>query len=332
MSFILYRVFFGPWVIIREGYKPLLTLLAMFIIGTFIYGYFEGLSALVALFASVSTVTIIGLYAPNNGNFTTMNKTEAILVMGLIIASVTAGASFFNSMVSVTADKTRFKREATKRLVSKLKAHVIVYGYTHMGKYVDDKLDEIGSDYVVISRDAAVVQDLLDKNVFAVLETQTNPIEALQTAGIDKASKVIVTDVNDSDNIRFILTARKLRPDIKIHTVVHDPSLVETAKDAGANVVIPASVAVGRLLAFSEDSLGVLLSKNVFEFRIDKSSSLIGKGLQEISKHAKIAGVERGGDIVGNFFDSSFTLKSGDTLLIVGDHSKLRKFEEVKGH
>ena len=30
-----------------------------------------------------------------------------------------------------------------------------------MGKYVDDKLDEIGSDYVVISRDANVVQELL---------------------------------------------------------------------------------------------------------------------------------------------------------------------------
>ena len=335
LSFILFRIFFGPWVFIREGYKPLLTLLAMFIIGTFIYGYFEGLSALVALFASVSTVTIIGLYAPNNGNFTTMNKTEAILVMGLIIASVTAGASFFNSMVGVTANKTRFKEEATKRLVSRLKNHIIVYGYTHMGKYVDDKLDEIGSDYVVISRDANVVQDLLNDNVFAVLETQTNPIKALQTAGIDKASKVIVTDVNDSDNLRFILTTRKLRPDIKIHTVVHDPSLVETAKDAGANVVIPASVAVGRLLAFSGDSIGVLFSgkigPQVFEFRINKSSSLIGKRLQEVSKHAKIAGVERGGDIVGNFFDGSFTLKEGDTLLIVGDHSNLRKFEEGKG-
>ena len=74
----------------------------------------------------------------------------------------------------------------------------------------------------------------MKNDFFVVLENETDIIGALKSAGIEKASLVIVSDVNDSDNLRFILTARKLRPDIKIHAVVHDPSLTEMAKDCGS--------------------------------------------------------------------------------------------------
>jgi len=329
-------MFYGPLAFVRAGYSQLLMLLCMFIFGTFVFSHYEGLPGLLALFASVSTVTTIGLFTPNNGNVFAMNRNEVIMVIVLMIVSVGSGASLLQSTISV-ATSEHGRAEAKKRLVRRLKKHIIVYGYNHMGKYVDEKLDEIGFDYVVISRDANVVQDLTNDNVFAVLETQTDPIKALKSAGIDKASKIIVADTNDSENIRFILTARKLRPDIKIHTVVQDPSLIETAKDAGADVVIPSSVAVGKLLAFSagsEDYVGVLSLKrgtatqSISEFRIKASSPLIGKRLQEVAEHAKIVGVERRGTIVGKIFDGTFTLKENDTLLIIDDPSNLTKFEE----
>ena len=316
----------------------MLVLLFLFLIGTLIFGYFEQLPPLVALFASVSTVTIIGLFAPNNGNFTTMNKTEGILVMGLILASVTSGASVIQGLVSVAGKDV--KEEATKRLVSKLNGHIIVYGYDHMGKYVTDHLEKIGYDYVVISRNPDVCNELLSRNIFAVLESKTAPIEALQSAGIDKASLVIVTDINDSDNLRFVLTARKLRPDVRIHTVVNDPSLVETARDAGANVVIPSSVAVGQLLAFSagsKDLAGVVFSEKmgtqgITEFMIRESSPLIGKKLQEVAKLAKVAGVLHDGKVDSTIFGGSFTLGVGDLLLVIGDTSNLKKFKREKAN
>lgn len=337
LSFLLYRMLYGPLSFVRAGYSQLLMLLCMFIFGTFVFSHYEGLPSLLALFASVSTVTTIGLFTPNNGNVFAMNRNEVIMVIVLMIISVASGASLLQSTISV-ASSERGRAEAKKRLLKRLKKHIIVYGYNHMGKYVDEKLDEIGFDYVVISRDANVVQDLTNDNVFAVLETQTDPIKALKSAGIDKASKIIVADTNDSENIRFILTARKLRPDIKIHTVVQDPSLVETAKDAGADLIIPSSVAVGRLLAFSagaEDYAGMVFLKGegsrgllISEFRINTSSPLIGKRLQQVAEHAKIVGVERGGTIVGKIFDGSFTLKENDTLLVIDGPSNLRKFEE----
>jgi len=322
---------YAPWIYLRAVYRQLLGLLFLFIIGTLIFGYFEQLPPLVALFASVSTVTIIGLFTPNNGNFNTMNRTEAILVMGLILASVTMGASVIQGLVGVTP--TDVKEEATKRLVSKLKNHIIVYGYEYMGKYVTDRLEKMGYDYVVISRNAEVCSELLSRKLFAVFESKTDPISALKTAGLDSASLVIVTDVNDSDNLRFILTARKLRPDIRIHTVVNDPSLIETAKDAGANLAIASTVAVGELLAFTAEKkelTGLTFSEkwgshSITGFMVPEPSPLIGRRLQDVAKELGVAGVLRDGKVDESSFGGNFILRKGDTLLIIGDISPLKK-------
>ena len=55
-----------------------------------------------------------------------------------------------------------------------------------------------------------------------------------------------------------------MRPDIRIICVVHDQGLIETAKNAGADMVIPSSITVGHLLALSavtKDLVGVVFSR-----------------------------------------------------------------------
>jgi len=332
LSFTLYRLFYGPVAFIRLGYRQLLILLAMFIFGTILYAYYDGLSALIALFASVSTVTIIGLYAPNNGNFTTMKSGEAILVMVLILVSITSGASLFQSTVSM-ASSERGRVDAKNRLIKRLKNHIIVYGYSHMGKYITEQLEEIGYDYVIITRIPDVYNELLRKDLFVILETETDIVGALNRAGIESASLVIVADINDSDNMRFILTTRKLRPDIKIHTVVHDPSMTEMAKDAGANVVIAATSAIGDLLAFSADNKDIVdaaLAQGIVKYTIHAHSTMIGKKLYEVAKTEKIVGALRHGKFDSNVFDGTFTLQEGDTLLVIGNRTNIIEHLETR--
>jgi Trk K+ transport system NAD-binding subunit len=111
--------------------------------------------------------------------------------------------------------------------------------------------------------------------------------------------------------------------------------LIETAKNAGADMVVPASVTVGHLLALSavtKDLVGVVLSekigtKEIAEFSIFKSSKLIGRGLQEVSKFAVVIGVLRDNIVVADIFDAAFTLKENDTLLVLGDPGNLQTIE-----
>jgi Trk-type K+ transport system membrane component len=72
----------------------------MFIFGAVIFSVFEHLPPLDAMLASVSTITTIGLYVPNGGNFLTLNRTEATLLILMIIVSVGAGASIVQSTVN----------------------------------------------------------------------------------------------------------------------------------------------------------------------------------------------------------------------------------------
>jgi len=184
----------------------------------------------------------------------------------------------------------------------------------------------------VITKNLNVYNELINSDVLAVLETEGDAIKTLKSAQIDKASVVVVTDVNDSDNQLLILSARKLRHDVKILTIVHEPSLMEMAKSAGADVVIPSSITLGHLLAFAAvtpDPVGLINSEKIgkegiAEFSIAGSTRLVGAKLQDAAKLATIAGVERDGVIVRSIFDENFTLKEGDTLLVIGDPSNLR--------
>ncbi|MGD0995299.1 MAG: NAD-binding protein [Candidatus Bathyarchaeia archaeon] len=335
-SFIFYQALYGPFVFVKAIYSQIILLGLMFVWGAAIFSYFGHLPVLSSLLASVSTITTIGLCVPNGGNFVTMNHVEIVLLIIMIITSVGAGASIVQSSVNTVVNGDLGKGEAEKTLIKKLKKHVIVFGYSHLGRYVVEKLGDLGFDYVVLTRDPNIYHELLKKDIFAVLEYETQPMTSLKAAGIDHAAIVIVAHDKDPDNMLVILSARKLRPDIRIISVVHDQSLIETAKNAGADMVIPSSVTVGHLLALSavtKDLVGVVFSEKIgtqeiAEFSIFKASKLVGKGLQEISKFATVIGVVRDTKVVTNIFDPSFRLKENDTLLVLGDPANLLTLEE----
>ncbi len=79
LSFALYGAFYGPGVFLRVAYRQLAILTSMFIAGAAIFAYYGGLSPIPALLASVSTITTIGLYTPNGGDFGTINPPRCSL-------------------------------------------------------------------------------------------------------------------------------------------------------------------------------------------------------------------------------------------------------------
>jgi Trk K+ transport system NAD-binding subunit len=336
LTFLFYQSIYGPVVFFKAIYRQLVILLGMFLWGAVIFSYHGHLPLLSSLLASVSTITTIGLYVPNNGNFITMPGGQAVLLIIMIIVSVGAGTSILQGAVSTIVNGDLAKAEADKKMITRLKNHVIVFGYSHLGRHVAQKLDDIGLDYVVLTRDPNLYHELVRKGMFAVLEFETHPTDALKQAGIDQASTIVVAHSEDPANMLVVLNARKLRQDIRIITVIHDEELVETAKNAGADMVIPSSVTVGHLLALSavtKDLVGVVFSekigtKEIAQFSIFRSSPLIGKGLQEVSKFATVIGVVRDDLVIKDTYNPSFTLRENDTLLVLGDPANLLKLEE----
>jgi voltage-gated potassium channel len=336
LSFLFYHALYGPFAFLKAVYRQLIVLGIMFVWGSAIYSVYESIPPLNALLASVSTITTIGFYVPNGGNFLTMNSQESVLLIIMIVISVGAGASILQSSINTIVKGDLAKIQVQKKLIHKLDQHVIVLGYTHWGRYVHEKLEELGLDNVIVTQDPHTYDELMRKNVFVVFEQATQPMAALNSAGIDRASIVVCAHQKDSDNMLSILSARKLRPHIRIVSVVHDSILAETAKNAGADMVIPSSVTVGHLLALSavtNNLVGVVFSerigtKQIAEFSVFKSSPLIGKTLAEIADKITIIGLVRDGKVVKNIFDHSLVIKEDDTLLVFGDPSCANWLEE----
>ncbi len=326
---------YAPAFLLKALYKQLFIMAGMFGLGAWIFVYYEGLSPLDALYASVSTITTIGLYVPRGGNLSLMPAIEIILLIVTIIVSVGAAASFLQGTVNAVVNGNLARGEAERSLIKRMKNHVIVFGFAHLGRYVTDNLGELGIDYVVVTHDPTVYESLVKKKVMAVLEHENRPIVALKEAGIETASTLIAAHEKDPENMLITLSARRLKPGIRIISVVHDEQLMDTAKNAGADVTIPSSVSVGHLLALSavtRDLVGIVFSekvgtKEIAQFSVFKSSKLVGKKLQDLTQFAHVIGIVRNQVLIQNVFDPDLRIKEDDTLLVFGDPAGLHEIE-----
>jgi voltage-gated potassium channel len=339
LSFVLYEAFYGPLIFLRVAYRQLAILAAMFIAGGAIFAYYDGLSPIPALLASVSTITTIGLYTPNGGNFGTINHTEALLLIIMIIVSVGSAASLLQTTVGAFMSGDLTKEKIEEKLIEHQKNHVIVFGYGDLGRNVVEELQQQSLDCVVVTTDAELYSNLIKNKTPAVLEHQAKPIEALERAGVRRAGMLIVAHQRDADNMMITLSARRLRPDLRVVMVVHDPDLIDAAKSAGADMVISSSQTVSHLLALaaaSKDLVGVVVSpelgeKQIVRFKVSKSSKLMGKGLHEVSGLTTVIQVLRAGAVIPSLFDPTLRLAEGDTLLILGDQASVGQFEAQAG-
>jgi voltage-gated potassium channel len=319
----------------RVIYRQLIVLSVMFAAGAAVFSYYQHLPPLPSALASVSTITTIGLYVPNGGNFTTLNSTEAGLLIILIIVSVGAAASLLQGTVSAVVSGDLARGEAERKLIQRMKGHVIVFGYSHLGRYVADKLGELGLDCVVVTRDPALYESLTKRKRLAVLEQENRPVVSLKEANIESAATLVTAHDKDPDNMLIILSARRLKPKIRIISVVHDDQMVDTAKDAGADVVISSSLSVGHLLALSattKDLVGIVFServgtKEIAQFSVFRSSKLIGLGLQDLTRLAHVVGLVRNDELIRNVFDPALRIQEDDTLLVFGDPAGLNELE-----
>ena len=145
LSFVFYQSIYGPFVFLRAIYRQFILLGIMLAIGAAIFSFYDNIQPLEALLASVSTITTIGFYIPHGNNFLTMNPWESVLLIIMILISVGAGASILQSSINTIVKGDLAKSLAEKKLLQKLKQHVIVLGYTHWGRYVTEKLEELGT-------------------------------------------------------------------------------------------------------------------------------------------------------------------------------------------
>ena len=125
--------------------------------------------------------------------------------------------------------------------------HVVVCGYSVVGKFVARHLDELDAPYIVIDNSNKHVQEALNNNIEAYLG-DASKLSILDAIHIEKASSVIVT-LDNIDKKRLVCEAI-LKHTKDVNLIVKVISLEEKnkLKDLDINVVVDGKLEVARVL------------------------------------------------------------------------------------
>jgi len=242
-----------------------------------------------SLYMTVITVTAVGYNEvfPLSGPGRVL--TSFILFGG--ITGIGLWIAFLTSFVVEEDLAHAFRRRRVQKRISKMKNHVIVCGAGRTGSQVVEELLAAGEEFVVVERDRAKAQQLLELLPDLVLiEGDATVDHFLEEAGIHQARGLIACLSADTDNLFVCLTARDLRKDLEIVARAYEEASVPKLYRAGANhVVSPNASGAIRMASFMirpsvVSFLDVAtrspdLSLRLEQETVDGSSPLAGKTL-----------------------------------------------------
>lgn len=127
--------------------------------------------------------------------------------------------------------------------------HVLLLGY---GELTEPLLGELDGQvpFIVVTADQDRASALADRGL-NVLTADPSDEESLARAGLDRARAVVAATNDDAEDALSVLTARQLRPDVRIVAAATERDNVAKLKRAGADTVISPATLGGHLLARS---------------------------------------------------------------------------------
>ena len=326
---------YGPFAILRQIRVQLTLIAAMFGFGTIVFMHYQHLSPLAAFTGSVSTITTIGLYAPN---ITAMPPLEQVIMVVIFIVSVGLAASLVQSIVTTAVSREILREQLVIKRVSRLSGHVIVAGDGRLAEHTTKWLVNIGVDHVVLTPNRELVRQLIHTGRLSIYGLPERAHEALRTACVNRASVLVCVFEDDGDNLLFAMNARKLNPKLRVLMSAHDKSIAESAQTSDVDMTLPIMDIASQVLAqasYSEEVVGVGFRKGVngeypvySEFQVEAG----GVGLEELSKDTPIIMMQRGNQLLLNP-PANTVLKRGDIIYTYTEtHSKIRDLRERLKH
>ncbi|HEX9937181.1 MAG TPA: potassium channel protein [Longimicrobium sp.] len=191
------------------------------------------------LYMTVITLTTVGYSEIFD---ITHNPAARWFTMLLILFGI-GGAGYFLSTVTAFIFEGQlhdvFWRRRMTTEISRLSGHLIVCGSDETAIYAVQELLQVKRDAVLVCDDPGRVAALREQ--FPTLPiTVGDPTadEVLASAGIARASGILVCTRSDKDNLIVTLTARQLNPAIRIVSRVEDVTTTGKVRNVGANAVV----------------------------------------------------------------------------------------------
>ena len=333
-----YRSYLKVWT------APLSLLIFLFFFGALGYRITEGWDWGDCLWMVLITITTIGF-----------GEVEALSSTGRIITFLIIGGGLF--VVQITLKRfiqlseqgyfLRLEELRLRRLIRKMKNHVIVCGYGRTGEEIADQLKLEKISTLIIEIDPTRKNEAEEKGFNVLMEDATMD-ETLLQAGIKECRSLVVTLPSDAANLYVVLSAKALNNDCRLIARSATEEAANKLKLAGANAVVSPYVAAGRTMAASAlrpiavDFMDLLAGSGceIEEFRLTQNIGKIKSITNQLGEKvdfgklggAKLLATKVAGRLIGNP-NENLTLSPGMVLIFLGSQQQLDsirdKFREV---
>tara|TARA_Y100001968_G_scaffold217938_1_gene200560 strand:+ start:38212 stop:38958 length:747 start_codon:yes stop_codon:yes gene_type:complete len=228
-----------PWLI------SFLALIILFFLGALGYRLTEGWDWGDCLWMVLITITTIGFGEVETLSAAGRIVTFLIIGGGLVVIQLTlqrfvrlSESGYFRRM-----EELRFRR-----VLNRMKNHVIICGYGRVGKEIALQLQEKDIPILVIETDP-LVKNKAESRGINVLEADATLDQTLLLAGIKQCRSLVVTLPSDAANLYVVLSAKGITESCRLIARAASEEAYNKLKLAGANVVISPYVAAGKSMA-----------------------------------------------------------------------------------
>ena len=281
----------------------------------------DEISFLDAMYYASVTVTTTGY-----GDITAVERGSRLATVVLITpARILFLILVVGTTVEVLTDQTR-QNILTRRWRQRVKDHIVICGFGATGQSAASELLSRGAergDIVVVDTDVAVIEHAR-RGGFVAVHGDATRNEVLVQASISRARAVVVTPNRDDTAVLVTLTVRERNPSSHIVAGVREKENLHLLRQGGADEVIDATAAVGRMLGLATYSPGAV---RVLDDLIDSSSGLelvemaptVTDGTASVPPGATlVAAIRNGRRIPGGRLDVA-KLQPTDRLVVLRD-------------
>lgn len=317
----------------------LVILAAVVFTGTAGYMVIEGWDLLDALYMTVITLSSVGYREVHDLSHHGRMFTIVLIIggVGTVAYALSAGAK----IILEGELEELFGRKRLEKKIKELKEHYIICGFGRMGKIICRELSGKGIPFIVIEKSPLTRQE---KTELLVFEGDATKDEVLKEVGIDKARGLISVLPTDAENLFVVLSARELNPALFIVARAGEESSGQKLLRAGADKVVSPYHIGGMRIAHTVlkpavvDFIEFATKSGNIDLQMEEIVIREGSQFTDLTLDECGFGRELGVMIVaikhpsGDMkFNPTFRskIKVGDTLIALGEISKLKKLEDM---
>jgi len=272
-----------------------------------------------ALYYASVTVTTTGY-----GDITAISPGARLATVFLITpARILFLILVVGTTVEVLTEQSR-RLLTTKRWRRQVKDHYLICGFGATGRSAAEDLISRGVDItsiVAVDVDRGAVDDATAAG-YAAIHGDAAQRAVLRQASIEDARSVIVAPNRDDTAVLITLTVRELNPDVHIVAGGRHQENLHLLRQGGADEVIDATAAVGRMLGLGTHAPGAV---QVLDDLLDAGTGLdlvevgpdVSSGTPAVPPAATLVAVVRDGETLRADELAEAPLRSTDRLVVL---------------